>query len=171
MAKKKKISVDLGTLIVFGVMLLSLVFAIVGICTGWTATEATNIVNGNKTLNFSTFSDWLKLNEQYVKAGESIDGFVAMAIFAIASVVFTGLTFVVAGAKRFLKKNKVINVVAFVVSVLAVVCGVVSIITTNSLCGDWSTTLIPCMAAYGAWFVAVSGMVGGLAGLYNLIKK
>ena len=168
---KKKITFDLKTLAIFGVMIVALVFAIVGVCSGWIAAETTNILTQEKGLEFTTFGEWAEMNSSLVEAGgEGLTGFGAMAAFAIMAIIFTGLTLVASGARLFVK-SKLVGLITFVISVLAVACGVAAIITTYTFCGEITTKILPYMPAYGAWFVGVAGVLGGVAGVYNLIKK
>ena len=76
---KKKITIDLKTLIIFGVMLVAAIFAIVGICTGWIASEITNVITQEKSLEFSTFGEIMKSHNALIEAGG--DGFTGLALW------------------------------------------------------------------------------------------
>lgn len=168
---KKKITIDLKTLIIFGVMLVAAIFAIVGICTGWIASEITNVITQEKSLEFSTFGEIMESHNALIEAGgEGFTGFGVMAAFAIMAVIFTCLTLVASGVK-FFANNKIVGYVAFAVSALAVVCGIVTIITTYTFVGELTTKAIPVLAGFGAWFTGVAAVVGGGAGVYKLMAK
>ena len=79
MSKNKK--VDLLAFIVFGVLVLSIVMAIVGVCIAWTSSTVSSIIS-DKT-ETTTLGDWAELNSSAIKfTDKGIDGFAAMQAFA-----------------------------------------------------------------------------------------
>lgn len=175
MGKNKK--VDLVALIVFGVLVLSIVMAIVGVCIAWTSTtvKASDILGGAAKTTTTTLSDLAEANSKLVKnGGDPIDGFNAMAAFAYITVILTGLTTVSFVVSKFVKV-KALKWVTVALSLLLVVSAIVAIATAYSFCGNYkadalvaSSNTVP---AAGAWLLTVFGILGGAAGVVGALKK
>ncbi len=170
MGKSKK--PDVLTLILFGVLAVSVILVIVGVCIDWTSTtvKASGILGGGSTTGNVTLSGWADLNDKY----KSLDGYGVMAAFAYITLALVILTAIAYVASKFVNVSVLKWVVAGLAA-LTVISAVVSIITTFTFCGNYeenigigSATTSP---AAGAWLVAVFGMLGGGAGITGSLRK
>ena len=169
MAKNKKL--DLITLILFGVLALSVIMVIVGVCIDWTSSTLT--VFGKDTVDKSTLANWAEANSD-TKNG--IDGYGAMAAFAYITLVLAILTAIAYVVSKFVD----ISVMKWVVvglAALTVICAVVAIITTYTFCGNLTKTdggqwaSAKTTPAAGLWLTAIFGMLAGGAGITGALKK
>jgi len=164
MGKSKK-KIDLVALIIFGVLVVSLVMTIVGICIAWTST--TGALSGNTTT--SKLSDWAKLNADMVKLTEKgLKGYGVMSAFAYITVALAALTAILFVVSKF-ANVKALKWTLVVLSVLLIVSAIVTISTTYGFCKDY--TIAKQAPAAGAWLVTVFGFLGGAAGAVGALKK
>lgn len=169
MAKNKKL--DLLTLILFGVLAVSVIMVIVGVCIDWTSSTVTLL--GKDTVDTQTLANWAESNS---KAKKGIDGYGAMAAFAYITLVLVLLTAIAYVVSKFVD----ISVMKWVVvglAALTVISAIVVLITTYTFCGNLTDTdggqwaSAKTAPAAGAWLAAIFGIVGGAAGVFGALKK
>ena len=173
MGKSKKI--DLVALIVFGVLIVSIVMVIVGVCIAWTSSTATLL--GKDSVTNRTLSEWTELNAELVKLNDKgYEGFGVMQAFSYITLALTVLTAIVFVVSKFVNV-KVLKWVVVAVAVLTVISAIVLIATTYGFCGNLtntdggqfaSTKTVP---AVGAWLATIFAVLGGAAGAVGAIKK
>lgn len=171
MAKNKKL--DLITLILFGVMAVSVIMVIVGVCIDWTSTTTTasGLLGGGSSTETAKLADWAEANG---KAKDGIDGYGAMAAFAYITLVLAILTAIAFVVSKFVD----ISVMKWVVvglAALTVISAVVAIITTYTFCDKYQADIGIASAktspAAGLWLTAIFGMLAGGAGITGALKK
>lgn len=172
MAKNKKI--DLVALIVFGVLLVSIILVVVGVCIDWTTTTGSSVL-GESVEKFK-LSDWAEANG---KAKDGIDGYGVMAAFAYITLVLTILTAVAFVVSKFVNV-KVLKWVVLGIAALTVISAIVLIATTYSFCANYKMDVdifginlanAKTSPAAGPWLAAIFGIVGGAAGAVGALKK
>ena len=102
-----------------------------------------------------------------------------MAAFAILTVILAAATTVLSGICKVLGW-KLFKFILVVVSIVCVICGVVSIITTFAFCDKFTvgggfggiveagTKASPYI---GAWLTAIGGALAGIVGIFAAIKS
>ncbi len=162
MSKNKKI--DLFGFIVFGVLLLSIVMAIVGICIDWTAGKIESIIGNSESISF-TLSELAK---------NDTDSFTVMQTFAYITLALTGAATITFVVSKFLNLG-FFKFIVVVVCVLLIVSAIITIATTFSFCGnykiDGGLVGTKCVPAAGAWLLTIFSVIGGLAGIVGALKK
>lgn len=169
MGKNKKL--DLLTLILFGVLAVSVIMVIVGVCINWTAITTT--LMGKDSVDAQTLADLAETNS---KAKDGLDGYGAMAAFAYITLVLVILTAIAYVVSKFVDV-KVLKWVVLGLAALTVVSAIVAIATTYGFCGNYTNTEGGALAsaktapAAGAWLAAIFGIVGGAGGIVGALKK
>ena len=92
-----------------------------------------------------------------------------MASFAILTVIFTAATAALAGICKFVRQ-KPFNFILFVISIVCIIFGIVSIISSSALCDIISIDAGSLASgtytlAAGAWLTAIGGIIAGIMGL------
>ena len=178
MKKSKKI--DLVALLVFGVLGVSIVMAIVGICIDWTTTTSSTLLTGSNTLT-SKLAD---LAENYAKLQEikdtsGMEGFTVMQAFAYITLALTVLTAIVFVVSKFVNV-KALKWVVIAVSALTVISAIVMIATSYGFCSKYSADLTignlniansTTSPAAGPWLLCVFSVLGGAGGVVGALKK
>lgn len=165
MVQTKKFKLDTMSLILLGVLALSLIMAIVGVCVNWTVAEAKNPITGKVIKSFAKLADIAESNDAKKEVtGEGLAKFGGMNAFAYITMVLVILNALVYVANNLLDV-KVLNLVCLVVSALTLVSAIVLLICTSSFCSEWK-----CKMAVGAVFVWLFGILSGLAGGYAALK-
>lgn len=165
MTKKKIGKFDLVSIVLLAVLVVALVLTIVGICIGWVKSSSTFV--GQTGSSSSTLSDWLGVEDS---------GIATNAAFAILTVIMTGLTAIAYAAGLFFK-NRIVRLVTLVVAVLALACGVVTIITAYTFVNQFGSinggAFLSASASVdaGPWLVFAFGVVGAIAGVVGAIKN
>lgn len=172
MSKSKK--VDLISLIVFGVLAVSVIMAIVGVCIAWISTSVESIA-GNSEPTTSTLADLAKANsEQYKLTQKNIDGFVGMQAFAYITLVLSALTAIVFVVSKFVDV-KVLKFVVLGVSALLIVSAIITIALSFSFCSDYKVDVViaksKTVPAAGVWLLSIFSILGGGAGVIGALKK
>ena len=169
MAKKNKI--DLWSLIIFGVLVVSLIMVIVGVCIAWTSTTVTLL--SKDSVSTTTLAKWAESNS---KVEDGIDGFGAMAAFAYITLALAALTAILFVVSKFVNV-KIMKWALLAVSALLVVSAIITIALTYSFGGKLSNSDLGEFAsgktapAAGAWLASIFGIVGGAAGSVGALKK
>ena len=168
--KSKSKSGNKTGFIVLAVILVMLILAIVGVCINW---------NDNSDTVFSKLGD---LFERYKDSTDSEDAgaFRLMAAFGILTVILAAATAVLAGITKVLGW-KLFKFLLIIVSVVCVISGVVSIITSFTYCDTlvnvsggidgWFEAGSKAAPAAGAWLTAIGGALAGLGGAFAAIKS
>lgn len=172
MAKSKKI--DIFSLVIFGVMVLAVVMAIVGVCIAYTSATASAAIGGSKTTT-STLADWAEVNDAAVKlGGEGLKGFGAMSAFAYITLVLSAVTAVVFVVSKFVNV-KFMKWVLLASGALLIVSAVVALITAFTFCSSYGADIgiasTKCAPAAGAWLLAIFSVISGAAGVVASLKK
>lgn len=169
MVKKNKI--DLTALIIFGVLIVSIIMVIVGVCIAWISTKATLL--GSSEVATSKLSELADANS---KSKEGIEGFGAMQAFAYITLVLTILTAIVFVVSKFVDV-KILKWVVLGVAALTIVSAIVAIATSFGFCNKYTNTELGALAssktspAAGAWLATIFGIIGGAAGVFGALKK
>ena len=175
MSKKSKSKGNKVGFIVLLVILVMLALAIVGVCVDWIA--RTTYLNDNSDTVFSKLGD---LFDRYKDGADTDDAgaFRVMAAFAILTVILAGATTILAGITKVLGW-KLFKFILVVVSIVCVICGVVSIITTFAFCDKFTVgggidgiveTGTKASPYIGAWLTAIGGTLAGLGGIAAAVK-
>lgn len=182
MGKKKSKKFDIISIVIFAVLVVALAMTIVGICIAWTkSVSATDLGGGSSSQSTNTLTAWLNSqSEKTANGGEPISGLNVNVAFAIMTVIFTGLTAIAFCANKF-SGIKALKFVLLGCGLLALACGVVTIITgytfTNGLAngglswGGVNFGSVKSSPAAGLWLLSISGIVGGAAGAVGALKK
>lgn len=175
--KSKSKSGNKTGFIVLAVILVMLILAIVGVCINWIS--RTTYLNDNSDTVFSKLGD---LFERYKDSTDSEDAgaFRLMAAFGILTVILAAATAVLAGITKVLGW-KLFKFLLIIVSVVCVISGVVSIITSFTYCDTlvnvsggidgWFEAGSKAAPAAGAWLTAIGGALAGLGGVFVAIKS
>lgn len=173
MAKKSKMSVF--GIVIAAVLLVTFALTVVGLCIDWTATTVE--VAGTSKTTTTSFPQWLETQATAKdKGGEGNAKFASNAAFAIITTILCGLTLLAYGAKIF-TKSKIASLVTLALSVLLIVCAIVTISTAYAFAADLGSASIGDFAkggtapAAGAWLVTIFGVVGGVCGVVGAIKR
>lgn len=170
MANSKKL--DVVSIVIIAVMVVGFILTIVGICTSWISQTASYMGSSNTEL--------VKLSEYFENEATDMDGFGAMYAFSIITIIVTALAAVAYAVSKFVD-IKVLKYVVIGVSALAIICAILALILTfthiNAAYSDMidyaeamggKYTVVPTV---GCWVLALSGIVGGAAGVYGGLKK
>ena len=179
MSKKSKSKGNKVGFIVLLVILVMLVLAIVGVCVDWISGKAyaDSVLGGGET--DSVFYKLGDLFDTFKDSDTEIAGtFRTMAAFGILTVILAGATTVLAGICKVLGW-KLFKFILVIVSIVCVVSGVVSIITSFTFCDKFSVgggfeDIFQLGTEYspyiGAWLTAIGGTLAGLGGIAAAVK-
>lgn len=164
MGKSKKI--DLVALIVFGVLVVAIVLAVVGVCITWTS--YTGLTNKVVT---ETLGDLAEQNQNAIKlTKESLEGFNVMQAFAYITLAMTILTAIAFVVSKFVD-IKVLKWVVIGIAALTVISAIVSIATTCGFCDKDFSELLGRTPAAGPWLLFVFSVIGSGAAIGGSLKK
>lgn len=172
MAKSKKI--DWVAFVVFGLLVLSIVMAIVGVCIAWTSSTVTSVI-GKTEATTSTLGDWAKLHENASKVTDGgLEGFAAMQAFAYITLALTAVTTVLFVVSKFINV-KFFKFLVMASAALLIISAIVCISLCFNFCGKYevdatiaATEVVP---AAGAWLLTVFSVLGGVSGFIGAVKK
>ena len=173
MTKSKKI--DIIGLVILGVLVISVILTIVGVCIDWT-TSTTTVV-GQKGVTNTTLAKWAENNSNMIEINDNgYEGYGAMAAFAYITLALTILTTLVFVVSKFVDV-KVLKWVLVGVAALTVVSAIVMIATTYGFCGNLTNEKYGSWAsaktapAAGPWLLFVFSLLCGGAGVAGALKK
>ncbi len=180
MSKKSKSKGNKVGFIVLLVILVMLALAIVGVCIDWVGAKnyVDSVIGGAESE--TVFSKLGDLFDRYKDGADTDDAgaFRVMAAFAILTVILAGATTILAGITKVLGW-KLFKFILVVVSIVCVICGVVSIITTFAFCDKFTVgggidgiveTGTKASPYIGAWLTAIGGTLAGLGGIAAAVK-
>ena len=174
MSKKSKSGSKAGFIAIL-IILVLLVVAIVGVCIDWIGakTYVDSVIGGGESE--TVYYKLEKLFETFKDSETETAGlFRTMAAFGILTVILAAATTVLSGICKLFK------FILVVVSIVCVICGVVSIITTFAFCDKFTvgggfggiveagTKASPYI---GAWLTAIGGALAGIVGIFAAIKS
>lgn len=159
--KRKKTSIGLIVLLTIAVCL---VLAIVGVCISWVKYSG---ALGEYKITFSNLFDLFSNFSPDVSSS-----FRTMASFAILSVVLCAATAVIAGIHS-LFGRKLFAFILMAVSLVCLVCGVLTIVTTYGFCDDYTylRSVYEYTPAEGMWLNGIGACLGGIVGLVAAVKR
>ena len=179
MSKKSKSGSKAGFIAIL-IILILLVVAIVGVCIDWIGakTYVDSVIGGGESE--TVYYKLEKLFETFKDSETETAGlFRTMAAFGILTVILAAATTVLSGICKVLGW-KLFKFILVVVSIVCVICGVVSIITTFAFCDKFTvgggfggiveagTKASPYI---GAWLTAIGGALAGIVGIFAAIKS
>ena len=159
MAKSKSKKLNIAVVIAAIIALAGLALTIVGILTDWVSA---NEYGG-------TFSAISQLRGDISEALGVYEGFDAAYAFAIITIVVAAITFIGAVAELIMKK-KLLKLIVAIFAAATIVCAIVALICTYTLCGNAWYKLAEAAPAIGAWLLTVGGVLCGLGGAYAALK-
>lgn len=156
--------------ILTSIIVVGVVLAIVGLCISYLKSTGAITGLGEKTYYISLFD-----GDAFTGGDDLAKSCVA---FAIMTVVFAGLTLILASLQLLgvMKDNKI----KIVVSLLSIVCAIISFVLICVLAKDGSASAglfgvtiasAKTAPAAGAYLLAIGGIVAGLFGFFPLSKK
>ncbi len=154
MAKSKKI--DVLSLVIFGVMVLAIVMAIVGVCIDYTASTSKYLSSSSTLAQLGELNSYL-----------TVDGYGAMAAFAYITLVLSIVTAIVFVVSKFIDV-KVMKWVVLAVSALLILSAIIALIIAFTFCSTYKDSIAP---AAGPWLLAVFSILSGAAGVFAALKK